>query len=130
MRAHVTRALLLGVAVCVALPAGTAEAQRRPSNQYALELMLNGSPTLLETISATTSTRNAEAFSGGEVLLLQSDVAFYVAAGDDTVTVSSETGLLVAAGRDYVLILKPNQTHIAVMPVSAGTAAVKVFQLE
>lgn len=86
---------------------------------------LNGVPVYQETVSATTTTKNATAFTGGDTICFQSDVAVYYSVGDSTVTSAAASAFKAAADQFVIIILRPTDTHVAFLPVS-GTATVKV----
>ena len=91
---------------------------------------LNGSPVYMESISATSgsSTTNATAFNGGEVLLIQPTANVYVIAGTSTVTVTSSNGVLVEANEKFYLTLTSTQTHVAAR-TGSGSATVAIFKM-
>lgn len=104
---------------------------------HGLMSVLNGSPEYQESLTATSAgtVRNATAFVGGEVIMLQADQDFYVIAGDSDDTVTITNGVKVLADEKFVLILKDGdrtrsarQTHVCCRGVSA-TATVRVYKL-
>lgn len=110
---------------------------QRAQPTHRLMSALNGSPQYQESISAgaVSTARNATAFSGGEMIMLQSDVDFYVRAGTAATEVTSANGVKVAADEKFVLILRDGdrdsalkETHLACLSTS-GTATIKVFKL-
>lgn len=101
--------------------------------------VLNGSHAFLGTIVATTTKNNhdtASAFNNtgqalkGMTLLLQSDTACYVLAGEtNTAAVTTTNGLKLEANEKYVLTMTRDQGWLAALAVS-GTSNVKVWRLD
>jgi hypothetical protein len=100
--------------------------------------LLNGSPSYLGTIVATTTKNNHDTATpfvntgdalAGLTLLVQSDVACYVLAGTaNTATVTTGNGVKLEANEKYVITMSDRQGWLAALAVS-GTANVKVWQL-
>lgn len=106
----------------------------RPLDLPTQLLALNGSPNLVGTIVATTTKNNSDTatpftIKPGAAVMLQSDTAVYVRAGEAaTLTVTTANGFLLAANEKFTLLLHPDETYLACLAV-AGTSNVKVFQL-
>jgi hypothetical protein len=101
---------------------------------------LNGQPIHRSTVVAvaatpkdTTSTSGGVSvvytWKGGEVVLIQSDVACYIEVGAAaSMTASGAKAIKLEAGEKYVMVLQSDVTKISVDSVS-GTATVKFFEL-
>ncbi len=110
-------------------------AARIEDNLPLLTQRLNGSPSYLGTIVATTTKNNhdtAAPFNDttnaltGKVLLIQPDAACYVLPGIvNTTTVTTANGLYLGANERVILTMTPLQGWLAVV----GTANLKVWEL-
>ena len=103
-----------------------------------LTTILNGVPTYLGVVVATTTKNNhdtavpfndtGEALKG-KVIMLQSDAAFYFNAGTvNTGTATTTNGVLVAAGERVILVMGSSYGWMACLAVS-GTANIKFWEL-
>lgn len=101
----------------VVLTAAAAYAATRDLDVSGSIKALNGQPTYLGVIAATTSKTNASTavpftIIGGSLLLIQCDASAHVLAAS---TVTTATGVKVAADEKFYLLLKKAQTTVAVI---------------
>lgn len=107
----------------------------RQLDQQNLVKALNGSPTLLGTItvSANSKTNSSTAVPFtiplGAMLLLQGDADFYFMPGADTsASASATTAVKVLQDATMTMLLDYTQAYVAVF--ATGAANVRVFQLK
>jgi hypothetical protein len=110
----------------------------KPLNGLPLADALNGSPTHLGTIVATTTKNNhdtASAFNNtgdalkGKLLMLQPDAACYVLAGTtNAATVTTTNGVKLAADERVLIRMRENQGWLACVSVT-GTTNCRVWEL-
>ncbi len=102
-------------------------------------LALNGSPTFLGVIVATTTKNNHDtvaAFNNtgdalkGKIVMIQSDAACYVLAGSlNTSTVTTANGVKLAPDERVIITMSRDQGWLAGLAVS-GTANIRVWSSE
>lgn len=139
MRLKTIAALGLVAAVLVApwlVKVPTAEAVTRETTELRLLLALNGRPTYLGRISATTTAKNnadATAFAipqAAKVLLACTSAAVRILPDtDDTEDITTANGVPVAAGACWWMILNASDSYIQAITES-GTANVDVWRLD
>ncbi len=96
--------------------------------------LLNGVPTFLGTIIATTTKNQADTASpfvipAGQFLLVQCDAATYLLPGVSAATVTTANGVKVIADEKYYIMLKSGQYSLAALAVT-GTVNCKVWRLD
>lgn len=139
---HFATLLLLVVApAALAAPpippaAQTALAVTRETTELRLLLALNGSPTYLGKISATTSAKNnadATAFDipdSAKVLLLCASAAVkWLPDTDATEDITTTNGVPLEAGKCWWLILKDTQRYLQAI-TDSGTSDLSVWRLD
>jgi hypothetical protein len=127
------------VALCLAVffgPGQVANAVTRETTELRLLLALNGRPTYLGRISATTTAKNnadATAFvvpQDAKVLLVCASAAVKILPDTDaTEDITTANGVPVAASGCWWLTLKETDTHLQAITAS-GTADVDVWRLD
>jgi hypothetical protein len=114
-----------------------------PYSNSEVAAVINGTPSFLGVIVATTSKTNdstASAFNnsgtclGDKVLMLQSDVNCYIQFGSDNTVaaVATATGASVQLTAGERVVLRAHPTigkFLACIPASGGTANLKVWEL-
>lgn len=97
--------------------------------------LLNGTPTYLGTITATTTKNNNSTASPftiplGQFVLVQCDAATYVLPGTTTgATVTTSNGVKIIADEKYYLMLTLDQAYLAALAVT-GTVNCKVWRMD
>jgi hypothetical protein len=105
---------------------------RNYSNPAHVLNTLNGRPTYLGTITATTVKTNADTavpftLNPGTVLLIQADAEGYFSVGS-AATLTASNGVLLQAKEKFLLILAGDDRTLQALPVS-GTLNLSVHQL-
>lgn len=128
---------LIALALCLAIVSPEVEA--RPKTVDQLLVLLNGDPTFLGAISATTTKNNhttAVPFSNtgtglaGKTLLLQPDTAGYLLCGSaNTAAVTSANGIKINADERVIISLSDTNGWCAWL-ASTGTSILRVWELK
>jgi hypothetical protein len=130
-------ALALGLALTLVPPSAWANGRQEDLQNFTK--LLNGSPSFLGTIVATTTKNNHDTATpfnntgtglGGKMLLVQPDTACYVYRGTaNTATVTTANGVKLAADERKIITLRSEQGWLAALAVS-GTCNLKGWEME